>query len=61
MESFKVDDFATFEDLAEAEETSNIFIASETTNVKKEDVVPIEFIGGLMESSIYFCFNHGHI
>ena len=48
MESSKVDDFAIFDELTESEGTSDIFISSKTTDVKKEDGVSVEFTGGVM-------------
>ena len=48
MESFPLDDFAIFVELAQSEDTSNIFKPSVTTNIKEEDIVPIECAGGLM-------------
>ena len=48
MESLSVDHFASFVEVTELNEKSEIFNASETANVKKDDVVSIELAGGLI-------------
>ena len=54
MESFPVDDFAIYVELAESEDTTNLFNGSETTNTSEEDVALIELTGGLMYI-VYLC------
>ena len=48
MESLPVDHFAVFVELTELDEKSEIFNASETANVKEDDVVSVELTGGLI-------------